>query len=91
MRGLEGELEAKFKSKEVYLNKTIAKADAAPMIGMANVTIKGLRIELCHDEYLVDATVDTVAHRNIDELVATTNRNLHNTKSGECILIVMKN
>lgn len=82
MQGLEGKLGAKFKNKEIYLNKSIPKADATSMICMANVTIKGLRIKLCHDEYLVDATVDTVAHRNIDELIATTNWNLHGAKSG---------
>lgn len=48
-----------------------------------NVTIKRGRVELRHDEYLVDATVEAVAHGNIDEPVTSSNRNLSNATKGK--------
>ena len=40
------------------------------------MTVEGLRVELGEDIHLVDAAVDAVAHRNINQAICSTNRDL---------------
>ena len=66
-----------------YLNRSISEIDAPAEVRAVDVTIKRCRVELSHDEYLVYATVEAVAHRNIDEPVTSSNRNLSNATKGK--------
>lgn len=66
-----------------YLSESTTKVrDIAKRPG--DVPIQWSWIELCQDVYFVDATVDAVAHWNINDLVASTNRNLH-MKEGQSV------
>lgn len=58
------------------LNESITKVETISGIGSRDVTIEGSRIELCKNKDLVDATVDTVAHGDIDQPIASSNWNL---------------
>ena len=66
-----------------YLNRSIGEIDAPTEVRAVDVTIKRGRVELSHNEYLVDATVEAVAHRNIDEPVTSSNRNLRDATKGK--------
>lgn len=65
--------------KDHYLNESISEVDTVTkIVSPSNVAIKGGRVELSHDEYLVYAAVDAVAHRDINKSIASPNRNLSN-------------
>lgn len=44
-----------------------------------NMAIKRSRIELSHHRYLIYATIEAVAHREINKPITSSNRNLSNT------------
>jgi hypothetical protein len=66
-----------------YLNRSISEIDTPAEICAVNVTIKRGRVELGHHEYLVYATVEAVAHWNVDKPVTSSNRNLRNATKGK--------
>jgi hypothetical protein len=63
-----------------YLNGSVGEVDSSTEVCAVNVTIQRSRVELSHDKYLIYATVETVAHGDVDESVTTSNRNLDATK-----------
>lgn len=63
-----------------YLNRSISEVDSSTKVCAMNVTIQRSGVELSHDEYLIYAAVETVAHGDIDKSVTTSNRNLYATK-----------
>jgi hypothetical protein len=66
-----------------YLNRSISEIDPPAEVRAVNVTIKRCRVELSHHEYLVYATVEAVAHGNIDKPVTSSNRNLRDATKGK--------
>jgi hypothetical protein len=55
--------------KTFYLDKAIAEVDLAEVVGPGEVTVEGRGVELREDEHFVDAAVDAVAHRHVDQAV----------------------
>lgn len=61
----------------IYLNKTIVKIEAiAKVVGVGNVSVERLRVELSKDVNLLYATVQAIAYWYVYEPVTATNWNL---------------
>jgi hypothetical protein len=71
------------KFEVTYLNRSISEVDPPTKIGTMNVTVKRSWVELSHNKYLVYATVETVAHGDINKPVTSSNRNLSNATKGK--------
>lgn len=56
----------------MYLHKSISKVDPIPKISAGKMAIERGRVELGQHEDLVDATVETIAHRDVYKPVAPT-------------------
>ena len=63
-----------------YLYKTITEVDLAEVVSSGKVTIQGRGVELRQDEHFIESTVDTIAHRHIDQPVRPSNRHLQETE-----------
>ena len=66
-----------------YLNRSISEVDSPTKVCAVNVTIKRSWVELSHNKYLVYATVETVAHGDINKPVTSSDRNLSNATKGK--------
>ena len=49
-----------------YLHKTVTETDAISIVRSSKVAVERSRVELCEHKDLVNATIDAIAHRNVD-------------------------
>jgi len=59
-----------------YLHKTIAEIDFPEVVGASKMTVQGCGVELGKDEHFLDAAVDAVAHRHVNQPIRPSNGHL---------------
>ena len=74
----------------MYLHKSITKIDTiTKIVSLGKVPIQRLWVELSKDKDFVDATINTITHRHIDQPISASNRylviNKHEDQNMTCM------